>query len=138
MNQIIVETYHHKGAGYNPFFIKENWQVAQLNYMPELGFHAIEKLEKHMETDEIFILTKGIAVLITGIETRAAFQFQLIKMEPGITYNIPVNSWHNIAMSTDAEVIIIEKSNTHLGDFIYRPLDKTEQENLAGAISSLL
>nr|WP_197718651.1 hypothetical protein [Pedobacter schmidteae] len=138
MNQIIVETYHHKGAGYNPFFITDNWQVAQLNYMPELGFQSIEKLEKHMETDEIFILTKGTAVLIAGIETPAEFQFELIKMEHGATYNIPVNAWHNIAMSVDAEVIIVEKSNTHLGDFVYRPLGKTEQDNLVRAISSLL
>lgn len=138
MNQIIIETYHHKGAGYNPFFVKDNWQVAQLNYMPELGFHSIEKLEKHMKTDEIFILTKGTAVLIAGIETKTRLQFQLIKMELGITYNIPVHAWHNIAMSTDAEVIIVEKSNTHMGDFVYYPLDKTERENLVNAINSLL
>ncbi|WP_316838202.1 hypothetical protein [Pedobacter nutrimenti] len=135
---MIIETYHHKGGGYNPFFIKDNWQVAQLNYMPELGFRSIEKLEKHMETDEIFILTKGIALLIIGLETATELQFQLTKMEPGVTYNVPVNAWHNIAMSTDAEVIIVEKSNTHLGDFIYRHLDKTEQENLVKKISSLL
>jgi len=138
MDQNIVETYYHEGAGYNPFFIKDNWQVAQLNYMPELGFQSIDRMEKHMETDEIFILTKGTAVLIAGIKTTAEFQFKLIKMELGVTYNITVNTWHNIAMSTDAEVIIVEKSNTHLGDFAYQPLGATEKANLSKGISSLL
>ena len=31
MNQLIEE-YTHTGIGYNPFLIRNNWQVAQLNH----------------------------------------------------------------------------------------------------------
>lgn len=140
-NQMIkplIETYYHEGEGYNPFFIKESWQVAQLNFMNEQGLYAIKKMDMHMETDEVFVLTKGTAVLIAAMLQEEKFSFELIKMEAGITYNIKANLWHNIAMDTDAQVIIIEKSNTHLGDFIFRSLSEMEKEDLNNAILLLL
>ncbi len=138
MNTPLIETYFHHGSGYNPFFIKEHWQVAQLNFMDEQGLYAIQKMDMHVQTDEVFILTKGTAVLIAGELLQNKFAFQLIKMKAGTTYNIRANLWHNIAMDTDAQVIIVEKSNTHLGDFIFRSLSIEEQENLNNAISLLL
>jgi hypothetical protein len=138
MNKALIDTYYHEGEGYNPFFIKEQWQVAQLNFVAEQGLYAIQKMDMHMQTDEVFILTKGTAVLIAGVLKQETFSFELIKMEAGVTYNISPNLWHNIAMDIDAQVIIVEKSNTHLGDFIYRNLSIKEQEDLNNAILLLL
>ena len=55
----MIETYFHSGEGYNPFLVREGWQVAQLNYLPGHGFDEIEQIEVHRETDEVFILFKG-------------------------------------------------------------------------------
>lgn len=137
MNTPLIETYFHHGTGYNPFFIQEHWQVAQLNFMDEQALYAIQKMDMHVQTDEVFILTKGTAVLIAGELQQNKFTFELIKMKAGTTYNIRANLWHNIAMDTDAQVIIVEKSNTHLGDFIFRSLSIEEQEDLNNAISLL-
>ena len=60
----MIETYFHSGEGYNPFLVREGWQVAQLNYLPGHGFDEIEQIEVHRETDEVFILFKGDAILI--------------------------------------------------------------------------
>lgn len=106
--------------------------------MPELGFENIERLEMHAETDEVFILTKGTAVLIAGIEINGEFQFELMNMELGLTCNVPVHTWHSIAMSTDAALVIVEKSNTHLVDVAYRALSNAEKENLDKAIQTSL
>jgi len=138
MSNELIETYYHEGIGYNPFIIKDNWQVAQLNFMPEQGLYAIQKMDMHMQTDEVFVLTTGTAVLIGAVLESKGFNFQLIQMKIGVTYNVPVNTWHNIAMDKDAEVIIIEKSNTHLGDFVYRQLSQNEAEYLNDAIRRLL
>lgn len=138
MSKPIIETYYHEGEGYNPFFITDNWQVAQLNYLPELGMQAIKKMEMHAATDEVFILTKGTAILILGIREGDEFRFELLKMKTGVTYNIPISTWHGIAMNRDAEVIIVEKSNTHLGDVIYQNLSQVEQKRLNEAITVLL
>ena len=129
MSKSIIETYYHEGEGYNPFFIRDNWQVAQLNYLPELGMQAIKKMEMHAATDEIFILIKGTAILILGIKKGDEFR---------VTYNIPISTWHGIAMNMDTEVIIVEKSNTHLEDVIYQDLLEVEQVKLNKAIRILL
>lgn len=130
MKNKLIETYSHGSEGYNPFLIRDGWQVAQLNYMPEQAAGGIVKMDKHLQTDEAFILLKGKAILIAATETAAGFSFTGMLMQPGITYNIPVNTWHNIAMNESAQVIIVEKNNTHLGDFIYQPLTSGEKEAL--------
>ena len=63
---MLIEKYSYKGEGYDPFLIRNNWQVAKLNYMPGQGLTDIIKIDKHSETDEVFILLKGIAVLIAA------------------------------------------------------------------------
>ncbi len=134
----IIETFVHRGEGYNPFFIKDHWQVAQLNHIPAQDLWQIEKMDMHRETDEVFILTKGTAVLIAGEKGGSGFLFQCILMQVGITYNIPANAWHNIAMRKKAELIIVEKSNTHLDDFEYQLLTDKEKEELNAQILATL
>ncbi|MBD1260085.1 hypothetical protein HZY62_05775 [Maribacter polysiphoniae] len=113
----LIEQYHIGDKGYHPFLIRDGWQVAQLNYMPEQEIGNIKKLDIHHLTDEVFILLKGKAVLITAKIEGDEIEYDVELMQPNITYNIPVETWHNIAMDVDCEVIIVEKSNTHEGDF---------------------
>ena len=62
----MIERYYHEGDGYDPFLIREGWQVAQLNYQVMNGFDSIDKVEAHRETDEVFVLVKGRAILIAA------------------------------------------------------------------------
>jgi mannose-6-phosphate isomerase-like protein (cupin superfamily) len=126
----LIEQYSINDKGYHPFLIREGWQVAQLNYMPEQQIGNIEKLDIHHLTDEVFILLKGKAVLI-GAEIKGDdVKFEVEFMKPNITYNIPVGTWHNIAMSTDCEIIIIEKSETHIADFDFFPLSEEKKNEM--------
>lgn len=67
----------------------------------------------HRETDEVFILFKGDAILIEAKPQKNTISLYCERMKLGVTYNIPAGTWHNIAMNSDAEIIIVEKSNTH-------------------------
>ncbi|HEX5153190.1 MAG TPA: hypothetical protein VFW07_17185 [Parafilimonas sp.] len=138
MNNGLIETYYTKENGYHPFFIREHWQVAQLNYLPHLSFTTIEGLDPHEHTDEIFVLTKGNAVLIAAAIENDKVSFECVVMKPGVTYNIPGNTWHNIAMDKVAGMMIVEKSNTHLGDLHYYPLSESDKENLKNQILELI
>ncbi|MEO8854442.1 MAG: hypothetical protein ABI359_11735 [Ginsengibacter sp.] len=131
----LIETYRNDGSGYNPFLIREGWQVAKLNYMPEQDLLNITKMDRHLLTDEVFVLIKGTAILVAATENNNEFQFECIKMKAGITYNIPVRMWHNIAMDKGSEVIIFEKDKTHLGDFEYRELSDTQKLELKNLIT---
>ena len=134
----LIEEYIHSGNGYNPFLIRNNWQVAQLNHVAGQGFEDIEKIDVHLKTDEVFILLNGQVVLIAAEKNEDQLLFQMVKMKEGVTYNIPKMMWHNIAMSEDAQVIIIEDANTHLGDFEYYYLNAEQKEMLNRQISLTL
>lgn len=133
----LIETYYENENGYHPFFIRDHWQVAQLNYLPYLSFTTIDRIERHQHTDEIFVLMKGRAVLIAATVENNQACFECILMQPGVTYNIPANTWHTIAMDEAAEIIIVEKSNTHLRDVTYYPLLEPDQYSLKEQILQL-
>ncbi len=126
----LIEKYQITENGYHPFLIRDGWQVAQLNYMPEQEIGNISKLDIHHLTDEVFILLKGKAVLIGAAISGDVVKFEVEVMKPNITYNIPVDTWHNIAMSMDCEIIIIEKANTHEGDFEFFPLSEEKKKEM--------
>lgn len=126
-----IEKYYHSGSGYNPFLIRPAWQVAQLNYAPELALSAIHQVERHNATDEVFILFGGESVLITALEDGC---IETCRMQPAVTYNIPAGVWHAIAMQPQDVVLIVENSNTHLNDVEYRRLSPSELRDLADAL----
>ena len=133
----MIESYKILENGYHPFLIRDGWQVAQLNYMPEQDMDSIKRLDIHHLTDEVFILLKGNAVLISATIDTGTVTFELTLMEPGITYNVPQGTWHNIAMTEGCRTIIVEKSNTHISDFEHFELSEVYIEELRNKVGSL-
>ena len=134
-----VEKYEIKKQGYHLVLIREGWQIAQLNADENQKVNNITKLDIHYQTDEVFILLKGSVVLITGTinpENQPLIETELMKQ--GITYNIPKNTWHNIAMEDGSEVLIVEKSNTHLSDFEFYQLTEEQQKELRKKVGETL
>lgn len=133
----MIESYEIKENGYHPFLIRDGWQVAHLNYMPEQHIDAIKRLEVHRETDEVFILIKGHAVLIAALIEDDRVKYEMELMHLNKTYNIPKDMWHNIAMTEDCEIIIVEKSNTHISDFEHFDLNHKQCEELHAGVKKL-
>lgn len=133
----LIQTYRHEAQGYDPTFISDGWQAAFLNYAPTETLESIVKLDIHHETDEVFVLLTGRAVLIAA-SISDTIQYDLIDMEPGVIYNIPRETWHKIAMYEGARVCIVEKSNTHVSDFEFYDLSSREQEELQQAVNDLI
>lgn len=129
-----LETYCHAGSGYNPFLIRDGWQVAQLNWAPELAPKAMREVEQHNQTDEVFIQCKGESILIRAHEISGRLRFSICRMHPCVVYNIPAGVWHAIAMWPDDVVWIVEKSHTHLGDVVHRELTAQECSDLQKVI----
>src|SRR5690606_40933106 len=104
--------------------------VAKLNHLPGHGYDEIDKMECHNRTDEVFILLRGQAALITAPPPPAANTFSVTTMVPSTFYNVPAGCWHNIALSSDAELVIVEKDNTHVTDVSYHYLDAEARQTL--------
>lgn len=134
----MIERYWDGEQGYHPFLIREGWQVAQLNYLPGYGMDEIRMVEAHNRTDEVFVLLQGKAVLIAATEQEGKLRFETVGMEKGITYNIPAGMWHNIAMDVEAKMIIVERSDTHKTDCVYRDLTEGQHRELADLIKAVL
>jgi len=133
----LIEEYRYSREGYNPYLIGPKWQVAQLNFQPDLAPDAIKKIDVHHHTDETFLLMAGQAVLIAAELLQDRIEFELINMKSRVLYNIPKGSWHNIALSKDAEVLITEDANTHLGDYEFHYLSKEDRKKLYNLIESV-
>ena len=97
-----MEAFIHKGEGFQVLKEFEGWKIGYLRYNDR--FSKFDQLERHLETDEVFVLLEGEATLYTEDEERF--------MEKSVLYNIPKGVWHHIVVSEDATVMVVENSNT--------------------------
>lgn len=101
-----IEILDFEGEGYSPVLAFGTWRVAVLNYRDTLKKENLTYLERHLLTDEAFILMEGEATLIIGEEKR---EYAMDKYK---VYNVKQNAWHAITLSTDAKVLIVENDDT--------------------------
>lgn len=116
-----LEILEYNGEGYQPVTAFEQWRVAIDNYAEYNDKDNLGKLERHMCTDEVFVLLEGKATLVIGLEKEAC------KMEKGKIYNVKKGVWHTVALSRDAKVLIVENDDTteENSEYIYESF-KTE------------
>ena len=111
-----IEIYDYTGESYEPTMNFGAWRVAFMNYADEL--EKLNKYERHLETDEVFVLIKGEASLFIG-EERERYD-----MEIGKFYNVKKNAWHSMSMTENSIVLIVENDNTGLENTEYMPINK--------------
>lgn len=99
-----IEILDYKGDGYSKVMSFEAWKVAMINYSDRFNEKNLNLLERHLFTDEVFVLLEGEAVLASD-EVR--YQMEKYKI-----YNVKNGAWHAIALSENAKVLIVENENT--------------------------
>ncbi len=82
----------------------EGWKIGLLRYSER--FSEYKTRERHLETDEAFVLLQGKATLY---EEDDNFQMEKCKV-----YNVKKGLWHHIVVSEDATVLVVENSNTSI------------------------
>ena len=101
-----IEVYDYKGENYQTAMRFDSWRVAYLNHGNRFAEENFEKIERHNESDEVFVLLSGNATLIIGEELNR------IEMEPHKLYNVPKGVWHHIFTVEGTSVLIIENADT--------------------------
>ncbi len=97
-----------KKAGFDTVIKNESFKCAFITLSPAYAFGTVEEMKRHNETDEIFILLNGSAVMLIyedGIFT----EYPLAK---SAAYNVHAGTWHYLAVSEDALVFVTENANT--------------------------
>ena len=121
-----LEIFNWQGEGYQPLVFEEGWQVAILNWEPIFDLENAKEIEAHHGTDEVFVLTRGHAVLFVSTDHGLRFE----DMRPGLIYNVPRGTFHNLLATRDASWIIVETRDTDLNDTTIRTLTAQELEQL--------
>ena len=122
----LVEIGSFFGQGYRPVLDFHGWRVAMLRHADTVSPEAFHRVERHRETNEVFILTAGRADLIVcdgGDEPGEAF---VTPMELNVAYNIGRAVWHQVVMSPDAHIVLVERTDTSVenSDYAELPVDR--------------
>jgi mannose-6-phosphate isomerase-like protein (cupin superfamily) len=129
MDEKLLEIHEFTGPGYQPVIDFSEWRVAILNYIDEINPERIEAMERHNETDEVFVMIKGRAILFLGEGEENIVSIQEQVLETGKLYNVKRKVWHSIVLSKDGSVLIVENRDTNRENSNYISLN-SEQRSL--------
>ena len=121
VDESLLQIAEYTGEGYLPLIDYASWRVAILRYIDELLPQNIGKMERHNETDEVFVLLAGRCILFIGEGAEQVSEVYGQDMEPLKLYNIRRRCWHTHTLSEDATVLVIENRDTgpaNSADFI--------------------
>jgi len=112
MNERFLEIREYRGIGYQPLIDFETWRVAILRWEQGLLPENISFMERHTQTDEVFVLLAGQATLLLGGNGDLVEEVYPQVMEMCRLYNVRQDAWHTILLSQDASVLIVENRDT--------------------------
>jgi len=126
----LLEIREYYGIGYTPLVDYCAWRVAVLRFIEELLPHRLDKMQRHDETDEVFVLLAGRCILFIGEGDEQVGQIHAQDMEPIKLYNVKRGCWHTHTLSRDATVLIIENQDTRSANSPQVSLDAMQREKL--------
>ena len=102
-----MEKYIFNGEDFKAVVSNEKWKIGLLRYSER--FSCVSCFERHLKTDEAFVLLCGDAALYIKNQDGIVVE---TKMELNTVYNVLKGEWHHIVVSRDATVLVIENSDT--------------------------
>jgi hypothetical protein len=108
----LLAVHEHNAPDYKPLVDFQTWRVALMNYTADLTPDKIIRMQKHTETDEVFVLLAGRCILFLGEGEDAVTSVHAVDMEPNKLYNVKRGAWHSHTFSEDAKVLIVENRDT--------------------------
>ena len=112
MNKEYIDITSYEGEGYQPMIDYDSWRVAILRYCEELEIQRLKTMQKHNETDEVFVLLDGNCTLFVGGKGNTIDEIDGIAMKPLQLYNVKKGVWHTHTLDKDGTVLIVENKDT--------------------------
>jgi ureidoglycolate hydrolase len=137
VNNALLEIHQHEGLSYKPLVDFANWRVAVLNFSPDLLPENLTRMQRHNETDEVFVLLQGQCILFVGEGRESVTRIHAEDLQPGKIYNVKQAVWHTHALSSDAKVLVVENRDTTYDNSPFAPLSAEQQQTLVDLTASL-
>ena len=112
MKKEYIDITSYQGEGYLPMIDFSAWRVAILRYCEELEVQNLTTMQKHNETDEVFVLLEGNCTLFTGGKGDSIQDIDAVAMKPLEIYNVKQGVWHTHTLDQSATVLIVENRDT--------------------------
>ena len=126
LSESLIEIREHNGPDYMPLIDYQAWRVALMNYTADLLPEKIDRMQKHTETDEVFVLMKGRCILFIGEGEESVTKVHAVDMELYKLYNVKKSTWHLHTFSEDARVLIVENRDTIVENSPYVSLSESQ------------
>ena len=137
MQNNLLEIQEYIGEGYKPLVDFESWRVAMLNYSPALLPDQLTQMQRHNETDEVFVLLQGRCILFVGEGEKRVGRIYAADLEPGKIYNVKRAVWHTHTLSFEAKVLVVENRETTYDNSPFSPLTPAQHQELVRLTRSL-
>ena len=126
----LLEIHTHTGPAFQPLVNFQSWRVAVLNFTDHLRPENLHDLQRHDETDEVFVLLKGRGILFIGDGKDEAGTITAVDLEPLTIYNVKQGTWHNHTLSEDASVLVVENRETTLENSPFCELNAEQRRGI--------
>ena len=130
VDERFLEVRDYAGQGYMPLIDYGAWRVAVLRYHVELLPENITHMQRHDETDEVFVLLAGRCILFIGEGETRPGKISPVDMQPLKMYNVKKSCWHTHTLTQDATVLIVENLDTTVENSPQIPLDDDQRRQL--------
>ncbi len=137
VNSALLEIHQHEGLSYKPLVDFGGWRVAVLNFSPDLLPENLTRMQRHNETDEVFVLLQGQCILFVCEGRESVTRIHAEDLQPGKIYNVKQAVWHTHALSPDAKVLVVENRDTTYDNSPFAPLSAEQQQTLVDLTASL-
>jgi hypothetical protein len=133
----LVEIREHNKPDYMPLIDYQSWRVALINYTADYLPEKINRMQKHTETDEVFVLLAGHCILFLGEGDESVTEVHAVDMELYKLYNVKKGAWHSHTFSEDARVLIVENRDTVYENSPFVDLSEIQKREVADLAEEL-
>lgn len=126
--------YAYDDKGLKRVYENAQWMIGIKNWKPENDISGLSCLERHNQTDELFVLLEGECTLVYANEEKGELTFTAVPMEKGKVYNVTRSLWHNTVTKPGVKMILVEDPKTGMDNSDLRDLTEAELTRLRAMI----
>lgn len=126
----LLDIKDYTGPGYSPVVDFDKWRVAVLNFNDDLLPDNLTKMQRHNETDEVFVLLRGRCILFIGEGDDSISAVHGEDLSPLKIYNVRKGVWHTHTLTREAMVLIIENRDTTYDNSPFSSLTDAQHQKI--------